>query len=546
MATVADRRYRGLDLRGSNLNGSRYSGGLVIKKHSTFWYLVSLTAGVLFCAVLLRDLSAPWVFNDDYNGAFWSQAAHNFFRAGWLSTAGVPAPLYFGQLPIPPEELYVHHPTLWPALFTLATRFLGESESAARLVPITLTLLSAAGLWLLVHRTLGLRCAALTLLMFAALPMQLHYGRMVNFEALELTLIVGAALCFERWRATDQRAWAGAFSFCLLLSMLTDWLGFLLTLILAAKLFLEPKQRKVSLALLGLMTAAGILFLIQIRLANPDAWAELARAFQMRLGNGAVKTAAVTWPLWARTVSSYLVVFYLPVSWVLAFGGVALCFWRRLKLSSGELRLLEIAGGLFLMNFFYMVGLRNQSYVHDFSSFYLSVPLAIMAGFALNWIIETFSIGRGMVTSLATPAILILAGGLMATSIHSLKTIDSPFGILDDADDEPIELMTSLGKVIQKKFAPGRPIICNFDESNSPLAFYSQHPLITGIHSEQEWEDAVADEPDLAGEVIWLNGPEAERIISKLPPGKRSEIRIDGVPFCFWTPAHAKSEHKNS
>jgi hypothetical protein len=510
---------------------------------------------------LVQNLSAPWVLNDDYNGAFWSQAAHNFFRAGWLASAGVPAPIYFGSLPIPPEHFYVHHPTLFPAVVALVFGILKEAEWAARLIPITCTLLSAAGLWGLVRRASGARAAALTLILFAALPMQLHYGRMVNFEALEMTLFVAALICWERWEATQsgvtatkaetgkaetrfprdsqRRFWAVALATSLLLAMLTDWLGFLFTLLFAGKLFLGRKHRRFAGVLFLLMTAAGMSFLLQIRLADPNAWSELARCFKMRLGSSAVQNASVPWSAWVPTVGGFLAKYFPPLCWLLAFAGAWLCIRRRNELNPGERLLAEGSALLSVMNLIYLVGLHNQSFIHDFASYYLSIPVAVLAGMAIERILSALSRRQGRLPALASPAAVVFACGMMFFSIHQLKDIDSPFGILDDADDEPLHLMTSLGKKIRKNFPPNQPILCNFDEANSPLAYYAQHPLITGLHTQSDWEQAEQDQPGLAGEVIWLNGPDAANILKTLPPGHLKKVVIAGIPFSLWTPLHA-------
>ena len=81
-------------------------------------------------------MDRPWTYNDDYNGAFWSQAARNLNRAGFAATAGVPAPLYFGALPIPAGGLYVHHPTLLADAGGAGPRGARRERRAARALPI--------------------------------------------------------------------------------------------------------------------------------------------------------------------------------------------------------------------------------------------------------------------------------------------------------------------------------------------------------------------------------------------------------------------------
>src|SRR5207249_4185600 len=103
------------------------------RPESKYW-----TAGVFVIVAflagnLLRTIHVPWVEDDNWYGAVYSQAAHNNLRAGLLATGGVPATLYFGPLPIPREAFYVHHPTLFPLMVTGAFAVFGEAEWVARL-----------------------------------------------------------------------------------------------------------------------------------------------------------------------------------------------------------------------------------------------------------------------------------------------------------------------------------------------------------------------------------------------------------------------------
>ena len=507
-----------------------------MKMASRLWLLSSLATLAVFVAALSLDFTSPWVQNDDYNGAFWSQAAHNFLRAGWRTSAGVPAPLYFGPLPIPAQDFYVHHPTLLPAVVTGTLAIFGEREWAARLVPIVCSVLTAAGLWLLVRRASGMRAASLTLAMFVALPMQLHYGRMVNFEALQMVWMVGAFLCLNQWRANSSRWWAAGFSLCLLLGMWTDWLGYLLALILAAKFLLDRKERKLAFLLLALMTFAGCSFLIQLRCANSSAWNELIRAFQMRVSHGGVDGKTVTWPDWGRTVGGYLMTFYLPASWVLALAGTGLALWRRRNWPNCAPQLLEASACLFLMNACYVLGLRNQSFVHDFASFYFSLPVAIMAGFCLETALIAASKWSPLQRAMATILVLAVASGMVATGVRRLNGIDSPFTMLDGTIEEPTQLMPALGRAIRDNAPPGTTVLCNFDEYNSPLAYYAQRPLATGLTSVEQLNEAAQEETGPVAELFWLNDPAAAKIVSSLPPGRKMNLTIAGIPFCLWTP----------
>src|SRR3954467_14985214 len=92
------------------------------------WIVVCLTAIGFLAASLLHTINVPWVEEDNFYGALYSQAAHNNLRAGLAVTGGVPATLYFGPLPIPANAYYVHHPVLMPLIVTGGVALFGEKE----------------------------------------------------------------------------------------------------------------------------------------------------------------------------------------------------------------------------------------------------------------------------------------------------------------------------------------------------------------------------------------------------------------------------------
>ena len=120
-------------------------------------------------------------------------------RVGLMATAGVPSAFYFDTPPIPPEGFYTHHPPLLSLLLTAMFAVFGEAEWVARLLPMTFSLIGAVLLWLLVKDCTNARTAAFAVIAFAAMPMELRYGRMVNFEPIDLVWMLGALLCLRYW-----------------------------------------------------------------------------------------------------------------------------------------------------------------------------------------------------------------------------------------------------------------------------------------------------------------------------------------------------------
>ena len=170
-----------------------------ITRSSNAWATLLLAVLVWLGWVLSRDIQDPWIMNVDYNGAVWSQAAHNILRAGLIATWGQSSAYYFGPLPIPPSGYYLHHPPGLHLVLTALFALFGEHEWVARMLPISCSLASVILLWLLARSCVGIRAASLSAAVFACLPMELLYGKMVNFEPIVLMLILGALLCLRYW-----------------------------------------------------------------------------------------------------------------------------------------------------------------------------------------------------------------------------------------------------------------------------------------------------------------------------------------------------------
>jgi hypothetical protein len=503
----------------------------------------TLCAAALLCLlglVLCARISHPWTYNDDYNGAFWSQAARNLSYAGFLSTAGVPAPLYFGSPPIPADALYVHHPTLLADMMLLDRAFLGESEWAARCLPIFFSLLTAALLCFFVSLCYGWRCASFVLAFFVAAPMELHYGQMVNFEAPELFFLLSAICCLHLWQWRSAPAAAIGLVLSCVLAMAIDWLGYLLVILLAAQLSIKTPQRgpnpKMAAVLLLTAFLSGILFLAQIHLAFPGAWQELLHAFRERSGHNDASGGAFTTAQWLHTEYGYLTTLFHPVAWLLAIAGAILFFFVHRGLSAGEAAPLHIGTRLFFIDAFYICALRNQSYIHDFASFYFLVPIAIFSGFLIEQLIRRIQ-GRwpGYPAHSATVACFLLAAALIWSGIHRLDGIDTQFCILDDDDTEPDTLMPDVGRLIDRTFPSDAVIICNFDRYYSPLPYYARRVMANDMRTFAEWQKAVADaKPQPACGILWAGAPGAADLLKALSPESTRRVTVDGIPFVLW------------
>ena len=521
-------------------------------RNSRVWILLfALVLGFLV-SCYCRTIRDPWVEEDNWYGAVYSQAAHNNLRAGLTVTGGVPVTLYYGPLPFPRDVFYVHHPTLLPLLVTASFGLLGESEWAAKLVPIACTLLSVIFLWLLVRDLAGRRAGTLVALIFATLPMQLHYGDMVDFEAPLLMLMLATLLSLQYWRTTGRVLWMMPATLFVFLALWMDWPGYLFVLSLVVCFWLRGTKgsRLFALALLGVIAVSGVFFLLQIRYVNPAAWHDLAIAVRMRLGNGVATGSSAmarepnlhfTFWEWCRTVAHGLHENYGWLPWLLAAGGTVYAVHQH-QVSAGLRQAGWGALQIAIIGAAYMTILRNWSYIHDWSSFYLSAPVAIMGGMgldgALNWI-ERRKPARYLRvgTVLFLGGLALLLGG---TGFRQSESMRSQFLMLDGITSEPRNLIPNLGLFLTKSFSPEITILSNFDPYSSTLPYYAQRTILNNLGSEAEWKAAISDETGPLGGIIWRDAPGAAALLAALPKEEVSAVELDGCLFAVWKRGHRR------
>ncbi|GEM_PF-827229 len=502
---------------------------------SRYWRWGLLPVALFLVLALSHDLAAPWTLEDNYNGAIYSQAAHNYLRAGLVATACVPAVLYFGPLPIPPDGYYVHHPCLLPLTVAGMFSILGEKEWVARLVPIGASLLTLCFLWLLVRHCAGARTATLAAGIFATLPMELHYGEMVNFEPVALFWMVTALLVLRYWQQTGRPVWRVLLFVAIFFGLWTEWTGYFFALLIAFYFLGAGPKRGWPALVLALAALSGAVFLLQIHHVDPEAWSDAGHAFLFRLGRQGATGTAFTWGQWTSTVFFSLIGLIPLFQWALAIAGT-IYFFRRQRHLEGSRYLAGAAGCLFVLDLGYMVGFRNASFIHDFAGFYFTAPVAMMGGVALNaFVIWMGGLVREMALARMGSLIVCMVLALLAlTGYPAALKFDSQFEILDGDTPEPKTLIPDVGRLIGRTFPPDAVVLCNFDPYDSNVPYYAQRTVVTNLSTFDEWKQA--EVPGHSGGVIWMHAPGASEILSNL--GKESEriVNVDGVRFCLWVP----------
>ena len=294
------------------------------------WTALFAVVLIWLTAALSANINRPWITALDFNGAVWSQSAHNILRGGFARTLGASSGFYFGPLPIPVSGYYLHHPPLLHLAITIMFAVFGEHEWVARLLPIGCSLASVVLLWLLVRSCAGSRTATLSAGVFASLPMELRYGQMVNFEPCVLMLILGALLCLRYWNLSADRRWKHFALGLIFVGLWVDWAMHIFFVSLCLCWFGQSREgRRFARTLLILALVSAMLYLIRIRLLRPDAWENLSHTFVVRLGSRG-PTASVNFSGYPG-YSILCLPYFFVLNWVLAAAGAAIVLRDRFR-----------------------------------------------------------------------------------------------------------------------------------------------------------------------------------------------------------------------
>jgi hypothetical protein len=301
----------------------------------------------------------------------------------------------------------------------------------------------------------------------------------------------------------------------------------------------SPGKRnpRLALLLLGLSVFSIMLFLLHIRWARQDAWHNLMDALNYRLTRTNANSIEVAWAGWALRIRDTLTSYILPLSWALGLLGMV---WTIKRWKTDEsLRWLGWAAlCFFAQSVLYMIFFPNASYVHAYAAFYLTLPIAMMGGVAIELILRWCDAHSARMKLAGLATVVAMCVFQIFTGQRQALSLNRPLHILDQGN-EPADLIPELGRLMHEKFPEGTTIIYNYGWSPHLLYYAQCRPNPKHISAADDWAKAVKD-PEIApvGCVIWLGKVNAREILAALPAGAREEINVRGIPFCFWKPDH--------
>jgi len=340
-------------------------------------------AGPLAVGALLLclDIAEPWTGSYDANGALFSTAARNTLRYGLVATRGGQV-VNAGELTPDRFRFYAHHP---PGIsLTMAASFaiFGDHEWSARLVPIAFTLGAAALLYVVAAQLAGVRAGFFATLVFVLQPMVAFYGRMPDHEAPAAFFALLLAALYLGWQRDGRKAWLAAMCVAAFAGLWYGWVVFVMPLLLLGYHALVKGRGwqwmllPVAAGALGFAGVLGHVAFIEGGLGG--LWQALVHRVGSRAGD---RGAAATFGF-VGFITRQAGYFGLGYSLLAAL----LCLpWLGLASRSRREGLLVAALAAFAA--FNVAAFRQGAYVHIYYQFFLAIPLSLMAGGVLAFLV---------------------------------------------------------------------------------------------------------------------------------------------------------------
>lgn len=432
---------------------------------------------VIFFCLLCWDLTEPWIGHHDYNGAWISCAARNHIEQGFLTTKFGVLWNYDPGASKDDFEYYNHHPPLVPLIVACFFSIFGESEWAARLVPILTALGSAYLLFVITSIIANRDVALLSVTFYVLMPMNTYFGRMLNHEVPTLFFSFCAILWYLRWRKTySLRAFLVSLLF-LILGMLCGWPAYYLGGFLPLHYLLtKSRDNSVQFKIFILPVICIICFAVHLihtyLLVGFDGFDDIKNVLQLRTTG-----RKFSWlNLMLREIDRGADLFTLPL---LVLSGLSLYNLARKKMAHlvSDPILLVLLG---VFGVTHIVLFSHGAWVHDYWAFYCAPAIAIFAA--------AFTLSLG--TSGSKKQILIFL--ILLVSCSAFRPLRSLH-----RNDYPI--LHNLGLLLKDRVNQGTEIVWNLRLAWWPwpqTGFYARRDMYPHVvRRVVDLEKIIADTP---------------------------------------------------
>ena len=498
-----------------------------------------ILAVILIGSVLLmsHNISQPWVGIVETDGAQFSQIAHNYLRYGIWN-------LHFGQAttPMPVTDLaqlhyYQHHPALLPLLTAGSFALFGESEVAARGLPIALTLGSIALLFFITRRIYDESLALLATGIFATLPAILFIGRKPGYEAPTLFFILLTLGCYLNYRESNRSIYLVGLFVSLGAALMTDWPAYLLVPALVLHYgWYEKNNRIINPIVLGVplfSLAMLCLFGFFSYLSDPQNIGSVV--YQGMTYMGLIGTDS---PLALRYTEANITftpmqfikqtlvkidsLYAYPIVLMALFGA---WFERNERDASRTL-----VWTLVFVALSYCIIFYRSVYIHLWHTYYFTAPMAILAAIAIRKLFVWHSPAQFIPkVTLVFMFALILSGAIpRLLDLYSLQIKLLPVDQLEQSD-----FLKAVALEIKRHSEPDDIIVSPLPPNSAHiLSYYSGREVFLGRTTAQDASDSPSQR------VHYFNWMPPTSVNSQSAPflhAKKQEFIVQGHRFIWLT-----------
>ncbi|MDD5555831.1 MAG: glycosyltransferase family 39 protein [bacterium] len=444
---------------------------------------VALCLAIVAAGIALRcwGLTDRWAGgHHGWNGAVYSHVARNHLRYGFRATRFVMARDAGGHAP--PRSFYLHHPPLLPVVTAGVFAILGESEAAARAIPILFSAGNLMLLFLILRPVLGPGAALLGVCFAAFMTMDLFYGPQVEvFGSMVLFFILMSYASYRSWRAAPQRRLPALSVIAFVLAIATEWTGYYALVLIAVEEIARPRPDRKERPVLRYYLAAGAagiaLFLLAVRSVTGSvfggAW---MKTLLFRLNIGAPPAYAFTMREYALRLRSYLETLLGWPAIILAGIGAAVLFARR----GGSREARVVALNLLVLGWLHPAVFTNAAYIHTYVLFNVTPSFALLAAVGAARLYEPLSRLSRPLGALFIAAVLVLHG---ASGLRGLERERAALRFHDGH---------RLGGIIGSMTAPDETTVISF-YGRPEFRYYADRDLIRNVRTREDFDRALAE-----------------------------------------------------
>lgn len=340
--------------------------------------------GVLFVVHVLisvHGISEYFVAgHHGWAGSLRSMIARNYVDHGFFETGLKPYKHDAPRDELAGAPIHWNHPPTINIAVGVSFWVFGESEAAARLPTVLATIVSFLFLFSIVRRRHGEETALLTVAVFALLPLQVEYGKLMNYEVPIMALTLLAIEILDRLRLgeyddREKRMLTAGVCAAMVAAGLVDWSAYFLALFVGLDALVRKPRKPWVFVGVGVATALTLV----ATLAWLDSMASgggLMQLAEKRAGGGDRYTVGALIDVTAERFVDYFG--WLPL--ISAAGWLAL---SDIKRRLDPVIFIFVAG-----NIMYMLMFKQAAHVHNFYIYYFTPAIAVASALFVKWIAE--------------------------------------------------------------------------------------------------------------------------------------------------------------